>query len=78
MAAAVCQWILSMTSTMNMTVRTPVTTVMTACMRMIRSKPMTPPPTVSAVTTISAMTLVAVPPPQPSRSKTVAVARVAG
>ena len=77
MAATTCQWILSAASTMNITVSTPVTTVMTACMRMIRSKPMTPPPTVSAVTTISAMTLVAVPPPQPRRANTVAVASVA-
>ncbi len=38
---------------------------------------MTPPATISRVTTTRAMTLVEVPPPQPSRSKTVAVARVA-
>ena len=62
---------------MNTTVSTPVTMVITVCMRMIRSKPITPPKMVSATTTISAMTLVAVPPPQPSRSNTVAVASVA-
>src|SRR6201985_1628263 len=44
---------------------------------MIRSKPITPPKMVSATTTISATTLVAVPPPQPSRANTVAVASVA-
>jgi len=44
---------------------------------MIRSKPITPPTTVSVPTTTSATTLVSVPPPQPSRPKTVAVAMVA-
>src|SRR5579863_3470080 len=62
---------------MNTTVRTPVTQVITDCIRMIRSKPITPPITVSALTTISAITLTPVPPPQPSRSNTVAVASVA-
>ncbi len=77
MADTVLQWILSATSTTKTTVSTAVTTVMTVCMRMIKSKPITPPAMVSAVTTISAMTFVAVPPPQPSRSNTVAVASVA-
>ena len=54
-----------------------MTTVITACSRMIMSKPSTPPPTVSAPTTMSAMTSVLVPPPQPSLPKTVAVAIVA-
>ena len=62
---------------MNTTVNTPVTMVIQVCMRMIRSKPITPPKMVSATTTISATTLVPVPPPQPSRAKTVAVASVA-
>ena len=56
---------------------TPVTIVITVCMRMITVKPSTPPPTTSAATTSRAASLVPVPPPQPSRSKTVAVARVA-
>jgi hypothetical protein len=55
----------------------PVTTVITACMRMIRSKPITPPAMISAATMISAITFVALPLLQPSRSNTVAVARVA-
>src|SRR5215471_12939830 len=59
------------------TVSTPVTIVMTVCIRMMRSKPITPPKMVSATTTISATTLVPLPPPQPRRSKTVAVASVA-
>jgi hypothetical protein len=50
---------------------------MTSCIRMIRSNPTTPPPMISTVTTTSATTLVEVPPPQPSRPKTVAVAMVA-
>src|SRR5215217_6518130 len=50
---------------------------MTVCIRMIRSKPSTPPITTSAATTSSATTLVAVPPLQPSWVKTVDVARVA-
>jgi len=54
-----------------------VTIVITVCMRMIRSNPMTPPAMISRATTISATTLVTSPPPQPSRAKTVAVARVA-
>src|ERR1017187_2758815 len=76
-ADTVCQWILSATSAMNPPVSTAVPTVITACIRMIRSKPITPPATVSALTTTSAMTLVAAPPPHPRRSNTVAVARVA-
>ncbi len=43
------------------------------CSRMITSKPATPAATVSAATTISATSLVAVPPPQPSGLNTVAV-----
>ena len=54
-----------------------MTTVMPVCRRMITSKPSTPAPTTSAATTSSAMTFVGVPPPSPSRSKTVAVASVA-
>src|ERR1051326_1198373 len=77
MADTAGQWILSATSAMNTTVATPVTMVIQVCMRMIRSKPITPPKMVSATTTISAITLVAVPPPQPSRPNTVAVASVA-
>ena len=77
MADTVCQWILSATSATNTTVRIPVTQVITDCMRMIRSKPITPPATVRALTTMSAITLTPVPPPQPSRSNTVAVASVA-
>src|SRR6516164_6491683 len=76
-ADTVLQWILSMTRMMNPTVSTAVTIVISDCIRMIRSKPITPPKMVSATTTISAMTFVTVPPPQPSRSKTVAVASVA-
>ena len=72
-----CQWMWSATRMMNTTVSTPVIQVITDCMRMIRSKPITPPITVSALTTISAITLTPVPPPQPSRSNTVAVASVA-
>ncbi|MDQ0603928.1 hypothetical protein QF037_008273 [Streptomyces canus] len=56
---------------------TPVTTVIAVWSRMIRSKPITPPTTVSPATTIRATTCVPVPPPQPSRPKTVAVAMVA-
>jgi hypothetical protein len=54
-----------------------VTTVIRACNRMIRSNPATPAMIVSAATTTMAITFVAVPPPQPSRSNTVAVASVA-
>src|SRR5690348_10307237 len=50
---------------------------MTVCARMIRSNPSTPQATVSRPTTTSAITLVRLPPPQPSRSNTVAVASVA-
>src|SRR5690349_13619793 len=77
MPDTVDQWILSATSAMNTTVATPVTMVIQVCIRMIRSKPITPPRMVSATTMISAMTLVAVPPPQPSWVNTVAVASVA-
>ena len=52
-------------------------TVMIACMRMMRSKPITPPPTMSAPMTTRATTLTPVPPPQPSRVKTVDVASTA-
>ena len=62
---------------MNTTVNTPVTMVIQVCIRMIRSKPITPPKMVSATTMISATTLVPSPPPQPRRWKTVAVASVA-
>jgi hypothetical protein len=54
-----------------------VDTVITACSRMMKSKPITPPTIVTPATTTMASTLVPVPPPQPSRSSTVAVARVA-
>ena len=77
MPDTVCQWMWSATSAMNTTVNTPVTMVITVCIRMIRSKPITPPTMVSATTMISAMTLVPVPPPQPSAWNTVAVASVA-
>jgi hypothetical protein len=50
---------------------------MTVCMRMIRSKPSTPPATTRAATTSSATTLVVVPPLHPSWVNTVEVARVA-
>ena len=76
-ADTVLQWILSTTRMMKPTVSTAVTIVITDCIRMIRSKPITPPKMVSATTTISAMTFVTLPPPQPRRSKTVAVASVA-
>jgi len=77
MPDTVCQWILSATSAMNTTVATPVTMVITVCIRMIRSKPITPPKMVSPTTMISATTLVPLPPPQPSWWNTVAVASVA-
>src|SRR6266487_2361589 len=76
-ADTVDQWILSATRMMNTTVSTPVTTVMTVCRRMIRSKPITPPKMVSATTTIIAMIFVPVPPPQPRCWNTVAIASVA-
>ena len=44
---------------------------------MISPKPMTPPATISAAMSTRAIAFVASPPPQPSRSKTVAVANVA-
>src|SRR5690348_16552376 len=50
---------------------------MIACSRITTAKPATPASTVIAETTISATTLVAVPPPQPSRVNTVEVASVA-
>src|SRR6266851_4519995 len=56
-ADTVDQWILPATRTMNITVSTPVTIVITVCIRMIRSKPITPPKMVSATTTIIAMTV---------------------
>src|SRR5712671_6318146 len=62
---------------MNTTVNTPVTSVIQVCIRMIRSNPITPPKMVSATTMISAITFVPVPPPQPRRWNTVAVASVA-
>ena len=77
MADTACQWILSATSAMNTTVNTPVTMVIQACSRMIRSKPITPPKMVSATTRISAITFVPSPPPTPTRWNTVAVASVA-
>src|SRR5580704_14451542 len=77
MPDTVCQWILSATSAMNTTVNTPVMMVIQVCIRMIRSKPITPPKIVRATTMISAITFVPVPPPTPSRWKTVAVASVA-
>src|SRR4249920_4156008 len=77
MPDTVCQWILFATSAMNTTVATPVTMVIQVCIRMIRSKPITPPRMVRATTMISATTLVPSPPPQPSRANTVAVASVA-
>src|SRR6478609_3438794 len=73
--AAVSMW--SRTSSTYPTVRTAVTTVMTVCIRMMRSNPKTPPAMMSAATTTSATTCTPVPPPQPSASTTVAVARVA-
>ena len=77
MADTADQWILSADRMMKPIVSTAVTMVITVCIRMIRSNPITPPAIVSPVTTISAMIFVAVPPPQPSRSNTVAVASVA-
>ena len=65
------------TKAMNTTVSTAVTIVITVCMRMIRSKPITPPPMVSAATTSSATIFTTGPPPQPSCVNTVAVASVA-
>ncbi len=62
---------------MYTTVSTPVTIVITICMRMIRLNPITPPAMISTATTMSATTLVAVPPSQPSSVNTVAVARTA-
>ena len=52
-------------------------TVIQVCSRMMNSKPSTPARIVTPATTIIATTLVPVPPPQPSRSSTVAVASVA-
>ena len=54
-----------------------MTIVITICMRMIRLKPITPPAMIRAATTMSATTLVATPPSQPSSVKTVAVASTA-
>src|SRR3954451_4097383 len=55
----------------------PVTQVITACIRMMTSKPRMPPPTTRAATTSRATSFVAVPPLQPSWSNTCAVAKVA-
>ncbi len=53
MADTVCQWILSADQRdEHHGVKIPVTQVITDCMRMIRSKPITPPATVSALTTL--------------------------
>ena len=52
-----------------MTVRTPVITVMTACMRMIRSKPMTPPTMISAAMMIIDTAFTPSPPPQSETGK---------
>src|SRR6185437_676446 len=71
------QWIRPTASTRNITVSTPVTTVITICIRMIRSNPMTPPKIVRTTTMARAITLVRVPPPQPRWSDTVAIASVA-
>ncbi len=62
---------------MKTTVRIAVTTVMMTCMRMMRSKPMTPPAMMRAAITIMATTFVASPPLQPMRAKTVEVASTA-
>ena len=64
-------------SAMKTIVSAPVTTVMMACIRMMRSKPITPPAMMSAATTSIATTLVASPPLHPSRAKTVDVASTA-
>ncbi len=72
-----CHWTCLNVKAMKTMVSTPVKTVMTACMRMIRSKPITPPPVMRAATTNMATTLVASPPFHPSRVKTVDVARTA-
>ncbi len=55
----------------------PVTTVIHACSRMIRLKPITPLTTVSAITTTSVITLTGVPAGQPSWWNTVGTASVA-
>ena len=60
-----------------MTVKIPVTTVMTVCSRMIVSKPSAALPTISTVMTRKAITLVTSPELQPSWWNTVAVASVA-
>ena len=60
-----------------MTVKIPVTTVMTACSRMMVSKPRAALPTIRTVMTMKAITLVRSPALQPSWWNTVAVARVA-
>src|SRR6478609_4746473 len=65
--AAVSMW--SRTSSTYPTVRTAVTTVMTVCIRMMRSNPKTPPAMMSAATTTSATTCTPVPPPQPSAAR---------
>jgi hypothetical protein len=60
------QWIRPTASTRNITVSTAATTVITSCIRMIRSNPMIPPKIVRATTMTTAITLVSVPPPQSS------------
>src|SRR5271154_5807688 len=72
-----CQWTCLNVRMMNMTVRTPVMTVMTACIRMIRSKPMTPPTMINAAMMIIDTILTPSPPPQCSAVKTVDVASTA-
>ncbi|HEX6453810.1 MAG TPA: hypothetical protein VF060_30655 [Trebonia sp.] len=71
------QWILPAARAKYTTVSTPVTTVMTACSRMIVSNPSAALPTISTVITTNATTLVASPELHPSRPNTVAVASVA-
>src|SRR3954454_18953479 len=75
-AETVDQWMSSSTRMTYTTVRIAVTTVMIVCSRITTAKPATPASTVIAETAISATTFVPVPPPQPSRVKTVLVASV--
>ncbi len=58
-------------------VAAPVSQVSTDCIRMITWYPATDAATIRAAMTAQATTFVAVPPPQPSSRRTVAVARVA-
>src|SRR4051812_39482345 len=76
-ADTVDQWMSSRTRITYTTVRIAVTTVMMVCSRITTANPATPASTVIAETTTSATTFVPVPPPQPSRVNTVAVASVA-